>query len=415
MDLDHEHLLICKIVEERTIAPVIEAQVQSKHFLDDEHRKVFDFILDHKQRYGNVPAVKVVKASFPGYALKKSPETFDFLIDKIREVHTLALMERGLEIATEAYDDGNIEAGKSALARTLAEIEQDVPSLRDLNLAETGAERLARYLALREIPEGLRGIPTGFNSIDRATQGLQTGQLLTFVGPPKAGKSTLMLLTAMAAQLQGYRVLFVTFEMSNEEQAERFDSIRAGVSHSKLRGGTISTAEEKKLRRALKQTDNLPDFILSNDTAALTTLTGIATKIDTIKPDIVYVDGVYLMQDEHGERPGSPQALTNLTRGFKRLAQSRNIPIVISTQVLTWKMDRKKGITADSIGYSSSFIQDSDTVLGVESTDEADVQKLKIVMARHCPPMEVYLKWDWDTARFEEMKDDDFDDEDVTY
>ena len=44
------------------------------------------------------------------------------------------------------------------------------------------------------------------------------------------------------------------------------------------------------------------------------------------------------MDDEQGEPKGSPQALTNITRSLKRLAQRFDIPIVGTTQVLSWKI-----------------------------------------------------------------------------
>jgi hypothetical protein len=82
-----------------------------------------------------------------------------------------------------------------------------------------------------------------------------------------------------------------------------------------------------------------------------------------MKPDIVFVDGVYLMMDELTGEMNTPQAITNITRAMKRLAQRIDLPIIITTQTLLWKMRAGK-VTADSIGYSSSFFQDSDVILG---------------------------------------------------
>ena len=71
-------------------------------------------------------------------------------------------------------------------------------------------------------------------------------------------------------------------------------------------------------------------------------------------------------------------------------------------------MDKKKGITSNSIGYSSSFAQDSNTIIGVEKTDDPNINKLKIVLSRNAPPTETYVQWDWETATFEELNDDPF-------
>jgi replicative DNA helicase len=405
---DFERLLVSRVIQDKDLAVVADAGITPDFFGDPDNKSVFKAILRHKGNYGEVPSLTTIKTDFPTYRFVKVEDSMEVLTDRLRELHTLALLEQGLADSVDAHEEGNATAAMEALARTLANIASAVPNARDTDLTETGQERLARYLTLKDLPDGLRGIPTGFNTIDRATQGLQKEQLVTFVGPPKAGKSTLLLLAAMAAHLHGERPLFIGFEMSNEEQEERFDAIRAGISHARLRNGTLKKAEWDKLERALRELEAMPSFFLSSDSMNATTLTGVQSKIDHIRPTIVFVDGIYMMQDELGEAQGSSQALTNLTRGFKRMAKNLQLPIVISTQVLEWKMNKKKGITSDSIGYSSSFAQDSDVILGVESTDDSNINKIKVVLARNCPPLETYCQWDWETGKFEELNEDPF-------
>jgi replicative DNA helicase len=133
---------------------------------------------------------------------------------------------------------------------------------------------------------------------------------------------------------------------------------------------------------------------------------------------MLIVDGVYLMDDEQGEPKGSPQALTNITRSLKRIAQRFDIPIIGTTQVLGWKLGNKKSrkITADSIGYTSSFSQDSDLVIGVESDPDIDNQAiLRVVLARSAPMGEVKIKWDWENMDFSEVFEDESGDSDDWY
>lgn len=405
---DFEKLLISRIIQDRDLKEVADAGISPAFFQDPDNRRVFHAIMRHKGTYGEVPSLTAIKTDFPTYKFVKVDDSMAYLLDQIRELHTLALLEQGLAESVDAHEANDSKAAMAALSKTLQAIASAVPNGRDTDLTVTGTERLARYLALKDLPDGLRGIPTGFATIDRATQGLQKEQLVTFVGPPKAGKSTLLLLAAMAAHLFGVKVLFIGFEMSNEEQEERYDSIRAGIAHARLRNGTLTKNEWAKLEKAIREIEQMPSFILSSDSMNATTLSGVEAKIDTHKPDIVIVDGIYMMQDELGEAQGSPQALTNLTRGFKRLAKNRQLPILISTQVLEWKMNKKKGITSDSIGYSSSFAQDSDVILGVEKTDDDSINKIKVVLARNCPPLETYCQWDWSTGKFEELNEDPF-------
>ena len=104
----------------------------------------------------------------------------------------------------------------------------------------------------------------------------------------------------------------------------------------------------------------------------------------------------------------TPQALTNLTRGFKRMAQKFNIPIVITTQSLDWKKSKGK-LSANSIGYSSSFFQDADVLFGLEKPEEEvdETRVLSILASRNSGPGSTFLTWEWDTATFREMSGED--------
>jgi hypothetical protein len=66
---------------------------------------------------------------------------------------------------------------------------------------------------------------------------------------------------------------------------------------------------------------------------------------------------------------------------------------------------KKGNVTADSIGYSSSFFQDADIILGLQREDEAveDTRLLKVVASRNSGPAEVTLEWQWSEGRFREM------------
>jgi len=134
------------------------------------------------------------------------------------------------------------------------------------------------------------------------------------------------------------------------------------------------------------------------------TIDTLVAKAEQLKPDIMFVDGVYLMLDQVTGEANTPQALTNITRGLKRVAQKLDIPVVITTQTLLWKMKGGK-VSADSIGYSSSFFQDSDVILGLEPIeDEEKIRNLKVVQSRNCGPEESQITWGWNTGCFHDLE-----------
>jgi replicative DNA helicase len=405
--LSIERDLISKILHDKDLSVVSEAGVTANFFLSGEHREVFKFLLEHHRDYNSVPSMEAFERNYPTYKVTSASDPMQYYVDEISADYENYLLEDGLVRATDLFDAGDFEGSKRTLAQCLSQVHREVSKIKAVDLTETGPERIAKYREYAKRDGALKGISTGFHMLDLATGGMQPGQLFVFVGPPKAGKSTMLLLSAMFAHMGFFRPLFIGFEMSNEEQEERHDAIRAGVSHKKLRDGTLSAEEYRELEKMTRRMESNPPMIFTADATSTSTLSGISALVEKYKPDVVYVDGVYMLDDENGEAKGSPQALTNITRGFKKMAQNLHIPFAISTQALLWKMDRKKGLTTNSIGYSSSFGQDADVLVGVEPTEDDNRNKIKVLDGRNVKRMEIYVEWDWDEGTFVELEPGD--------
>jgi replicative DNA helicase len=201
--------------------------------------------------------------------------------------------------------------------------------------------------------------------------------------------------------------MFQSFEMNNHEQTQRYLGMSANLSGKRLRLGKLRTEEEDRMIALIDALKSRHPFHFVDAVNGLT-IDSLLAKAEQLKPDVLFVDGVYLMMDQVTGDSNTPQAITNITRGLKRVAQRLNIPVIITTQTLLWKMKGGK-VTADSIGYSSSFFQDSDVILGLEPDETDDeIRLLKIVQARNCPPGETSITWNWETGCFhDESKKDD--------
>ena len=70
----------------------------------------------------------------------------------------------------------------------------------------------------------------------------------------------------------------------------------------------------RKFKEGMRLRTNMEPFIISADISATTTPSGLSGKIDEHQTDIVYVDGVYLMENELGHQSGTAQAYTSLSR-----------------------------------------------------------------------------------------------------
>jgi archaellum biogenesis ATPase FlaH len=401
MAADHEVRLFSKVIRDRNILPLIEAGVQPNWFRNDDVREAYRWVMQHWMRYKEVPTATSTKFEHAQVPLLRVDDSLEYLLDKFIEFRRAVKIEDAVQDAIEAVQDRNFDAALKVMEDRVSEIYRETQvGTSDLHLHKDPDARYEAYLSMENLAHSLLGLPTGFEKIDEATAGLQGGQLITVIAPPKTGKSMILLQTAINVHEDGHNVLFQSFEMSNTEQQTRHDAMRSGVSHNRMRRRTLTQSEKVLYQRTMAKMATMPNTFTMTDAVQGITVTALAAKIDQVKPDVAFIDGVYLMQDEQTGESNTPQALTNITRSLKRLAQRMDIPIVISTQTLLWKMKGNK-VSADSIGYSSSFFQDSDVILGLEPIDnEPELRTLKIVASRNCGPDEVELIWRWETGCF---------------
>lgn len=403
MAADNELRLLSRAIRTREITPLLEAGLQDDWFYVDENRHVWKFIRTHWTKYGEVPTATTVKDNFPTYRLLQVEDSLDYLLDQLLEYRR---RQKAIEIVQEAADaiaSGEHDVAISTMTKGVATIyDEGASQATDVDLSKEPMSRYQEYLDIKTRPGGLLGMATGFPTIDLATAGLQPGQLITVIAPPKTGKSVLALQMAVNIHEDGHVPLFQSFEMTNIEQQHRHDAMRAKISHGRLIRGALKTDEEARYQRALTRMEAMHNFYLTESLAAQT-VSALSAKVEKLQPDVIFVDGVYLMLDEVSGEMNTPQALTSITRSLKRVAQKYQKPVVITTQVLLWKM-KKNQVSADSIGYSSSFFQDSDVILGLQRQDAEDDSSrlLRVVASRNSGPAEAELLWDWEAGKFEE-------------
>ena len=401
-----EHLVISKVIEEQSLNEAVKSGIKPVYFSGD-WENIYQWVLNYNNEHGNVPSERAFHTAYGDIDIvDTTAESFSGLFKELIDAYRTRTVASSISDAMGPLDKDDVSEAIAILAKGLQSASADTARLRDFNIIEGWEEQLQMYREMKDNPNALQGIPTGFAGLDRVTYGLRPQQFVVMVGEPKRGKSLFELIMATACHRHGLTPLFISFEMSVAEQRSRFYSLVAKIPYERILSGQMSDREFDRLEKSMRMMKNMQPFMMSEDSSSLTTISAIGNKIQEYQPDAVFIDGMYLMDDENGEPKGSPQALTNITRGVKRLAQRFDIPIVGTSQVLSWKLNNKRtrAITADSIGYTSSFVQDADLVLGVERNPDLDDQAIiRVVEARTAPHAEVHVKWDWQTMEFEEV------------
>jgi replicative DNA helicase len=408
--MDVQRALLSKIIHDQDIITAVNARITLEFFTDENYRRIYEYILDHWRKYGVAADVDVVAQAYPSYQWPIYEQSIGYFIDRLREKRKRSMLIAMLSDASQyvtSTDPDAMDMMESLIREgvmnvrleTAPTLDTSLPDLRD-SVGQTLDDRMLN-------PGYLRGISTGFRGIDYVTGGFQPEQLVTLIGLPKSMKSSMLLAMAMATHAQGRIPLFLGFEMSNAEQIDRLMSLYGKVGLTKIQNGDLVQRERNQIDQAFARLEGGRAFILSTDMENAMTVSGVQAKLMEYNPDVVFIDGAYLMQSELPKaEPGSAQALTDIARSLKMLAQSQRIPIVITTQA---SATRSKGgkLNPFSAMYTQAYGQSSDVLLGVERVEREDADEtgevmvtLKVLLSRSGPRAQTTVFWDWSKGSY---------------
>lgn len=204
-----------------------------------------------------------------------------------------------------------------------------------------------------------------------------------------------LVMIAVNMAKMGYKVLFITREMSPEMIEKRADAMWNGFSYTKFNRGKLSAEEEEKFEKYLAEMEGSQFSIVFEN--AVGGVTSIATMIDRHSPDICLIDGGYLMTDD--EEDNDWKGLVNVCRGFKNISLSKKIPIVTTMQMTVGEK-----VALNKLSFSKHTADEVDGLFGMEQVDmqkemkEMSFKPLKVRDAEFAGKF--VLKWDLDKMDF---------------
>ena len=215
------------------------------------------------------------------------------------------------------------------------------------------------------------GVPTGFHKLDAMTHGLHGGQMIIVAARPAVGKSTFALDIARNGSFKHDKpVLFFSLEMSKAEIAMRMLSAESEIHLSKMRGGSLSSEERKKMASVRGRINDKPLFI---DDSANLTMVEIRAKSSRLKDslglELIVID--YLQLLTSGKKVESrQQEVSEFSRAIKLLAKELNIPVIAIAQ-LNRNSEQKEDKTPQisHLRESGSLEQDADVVILLHRPD----------------------------------------------
>lgn len=218
-------------------------------------------------------------------------------------------------------------------------------------------------------PGEVRGIDTGWESINRLTGGWGPG-LYVLLGVPHSGKSYFCLHAAQNVAAAGGRALFFSLEMSAAQLLTRLCTSHARVTSMDYRAGNFSEAQLRKMQARQKEIEGWRlDFIDDTNSAGTIFSTVRQEMRGPNPPDLVVIDYFNLVEPSSGgkRRESANWEMIALSRGMKNLAQKTQCslltPIQVSAKAIAVR-DNKRPQKSDAYG-SSGPEQDSDVIFAI--------------------------------------------------
>ena len=243
---------------------------------------------------------------------------------------------------------------------------------------------------------GLSGVPSGFASLDRITQGWQASDLIILAARPSVGKTAFVLNLARNAAVDfNMPVAFFSLEMPSIQLAKRMMVSETKLSGDKFRGGEkIADWEWKQLDIQLKRLVKAPIYI--DDTPSLPVMEFRSKVKKLVKQKgvrLIVVDYLQLMQGPSELRGMREQEVAAISRTLKATAKEMNVPIIALSQ-LSRQSENRQGSNRrpqlSDLRESGSIEQDADMVIFIHrydyqglSDNPEDVGRTQIIIAKH--------------------------------
>ncbi len=413
--MNTEATLISAVCKNKDISTLLADNVDE---LFTSHRDIWESLKGYYYKFKAVPEVGVLIERHKDFEPVETKAETGYYLDMLKN-----------EFISNKLKSIIIKGGSSlkedAASRVLAQMQSDLANLsrftnnvRDLDIIDV--ENAARhYEAVKErssVMGGAPGILTGFSAIDKAyPTGMAPGHLIVAIGWPGRGKTWFTSYLACKAWEQGFKPMIVSLEMSPENMRDRiFTMLGSGIfKASDLSKGDINIDDFRSWGN--KKFEGKNSFVLiSNEGAAEVTPATIQGKIDQHKPDLVILDYHQLFNDN--KRSNSEvERNRNVSREFKMLAVSNNIPIIdITAATADDVSDQDNPPMMSQVAWSKAIEYDADMAMAVHRYPQSNMIEIVSRKNRHGHDFNFYLDWDINRGIVKEIYENPFENESQT-
>lgn len=316
------------------------------------------------------------------------------------------------EIAELGYGDpDNIDA-------TLDQAEKKVYGVTNSNtiqkfktIGSSLTEAWERFEHLSANEDAIRGIPTGFTSLDNILAGFQRSDLIILAARPSMGKTTFALDIARNAALRFKKSVGIfSLEMSDQQLVDRMLASEAGVDSWKLRTGRLKNDQEfESVQSAMARLSEASIHIDDQPGNNILKMRSAARRLHNEHGlDMLIVDYLQLMSPTATKASDSMvQQVTEISRSLKILARELDVPVLALSQLSRAVEQRGGKPRLSDLRDSGSIEQDADVVMFIhredkinKESDRPNIAEIMVEKHRNGPVGTAELYFDGQHVRF---------------
>lgn len=388
------------LIDKDAIVRIVDI-LKPRHFYKEAHEKIYQAILD---LFENREPTDLV--TLPSH-LRKSNDLekiggVSYLTELVNFVPTAANVESYAKIIKEAAikrflltasaEIGNIVFSEDDIGDILDRSEQLLYSVsqdsvnKDFihvkDILEVTFERLDE---LSKNKDELRGVPTGYKTLDKMLMGLQKENLIILAARPSMGKSSFASnIVEYAAIKKKKSVVIFSLEMGREMVIDRMVSSQGGIDNWKIATGNLDDTDFEKYGIAAGELADASIFIDDTPGISLLDMRTKARRLSMEHPiDLIVVDYLQLIRGSKAE--SRVQEVSDISQGLKNLARELKVPVLALSQ-LSRAVEQRGGDRKPQLSDlrdSGSIEQDADVVMFLYRPDEEDRTNLKLFIAKH--------------------------------
>ena len=368
---------------------VIETLDTETHFYSPKHQKIYRAVLSLYERSEPCDITTVSEQMLRQGTLEEVGGRV-YLVELVENVISSANVAAHSRIILEKSVARQLIATSSDIIENCYAMEKDVEELLDQAEAQifqvSQSKQRQAFVPIKKLITGVMeeihsyedggpadGLMTGFDELDKKTQGLKKGELIVLAGRPSMGKTSLAMNIAenistrkSAQKGRAPGVAIFSIEMSADAIGMRLLCSMARKSQQKLRSGKISDDDWKDLTFAGTKLNEASIYIDDSPTLSALELRAKARRLKSQQDiGLIVVDYIQMMHSP-GRSENRQQEIATISRSLKSLAKELELPVIAVSQLSRQveSRDNKRPQLSD-LRESGAIEQDADLVMFV--------------------------------------------------